>query len=418
MVTNINELVHICKDELISREYREQHLQQIIHVWNEIIQWMQKNELEVFIEAVGYRYANEAIGTHICKSSLTQKEKLILRATRMLTSYQKDGDFEFRSPSVEYIYQGEIGLVAENYLLFLRDMQCLSAKTLEGKNIYLHDLSQYSYMKNIKFQDLSVNEIEAFFSTMGYTLASRHNAGSCLRNFFHYIYDQGFTENDCSIFILLDAYKRNCKIPTTYKEDEIKKVILSVERSSSIGKRDYLILLLAAEYGWRAGDICTFCFEDINWDKNVIRFHQQKTDTLVDYPLLASVGNAVIDYLKSGRPKSDAHEVILSENNETYGKPISSPTIHSIVSKYMRQANIRNWKEKKHGPHSLRHSLATNMLAKNVSLPIISSVLGHQTTATTKVYLKVDVNKLSDCALPMPVINSPHYKNQGVSDHE
>ena len=44
-------------------------------------------------------------------------------------------------------------------------------------------------MKNIKFQDLSVNEIEAFFSTMGYTLASRHNAGSCLRNFFHYIYD-------------------------------------------------------------------------------------------------------------------------------------------------------------------------------------------------------------------------------------
>jgi len=82
----------------------------------------------------------------------------------------------------------------------------------------------------------------------------------------------------------------------------------------------------------------------------------------------------------------------------------------------MRIANIPNWKNKKHGPHSLRHSLATNMLKQNISLPIISTVLGHQKTETTKVYLSVDIEKLRQCALPVPKLNSLHYFDGGIEE--
>jgi site-specific recombinase XerD len=76
----------------------------------------------------------------------------------------------------------------------------------------------------------------------------------------------------------------------------------------------------------------------------------------------------------------------------------------------MGKANIKNWKAKKHGAHSLRHSLATNMLKRNVSMPVISTIMGHQNTETTKIYLAVDVKKLKQCPLPMPELHSAHFR--------
>ena len=61
----------------------------------------------------------------------------------------------------------------------------------------------------------------------------------------------------------------------------------------------------------------------------------------------------------------------------------------------------------------MRHSLATNLLKKNVAMPIISTVMGHQKTETTSIYLSVDYDKLKQCALPMPVLHSPFYNKEG-----
>lgn len=72
--------------------------------------------------------------------------------------------------------------------------------------------------------------------------------------------------------MLKDQYRNECKVPTTYTEEEISQIIAAVDRSSSVGKRDYLVLLLAAEYGWRAGDIVNFKFNQIDWNKNTISF--------------------------------------------------------------------------------------------------------------------------------------------------
>jgi len=49
--------------------------------------------------------------------------------------------------------------------------------------------------------------------------------------------------------------------------------------------------------------------------------------------------------------------------------------------------------------HSLRHTLASVMLANDVELPVISSVLGHVTSEATSVYLHTDIARLRECAL-------------------
>ena len=410
MVIDFKTLIFLCEDELNSREYAAIHHGKIKAEWDNLTRWMELHYYTDFSEAIGLQYCDETLGTHIFVDRLTDKDQKRLRAIRMLTSYQKDGDFEFRTPRIERIFYGNIGNDMSLYLSYLRNIQRLSVSTLRNKEQYLYEFFCYLEKCSLTLDILSIAVMKDFFHSMNYTPASRHNCGSTLRIYFRYAHDNGTTEKDSSVFILNDNYKHHCKIPTTYDEDEIFRIIASVERSSAIGKRDYLILLLAAEYGWRSSDIVNFQFSQIDWDKNVIRFSQHKTNIPVEYPLLSTVGNAIIDYLKHGRPTTDVEEIIVSGESAKKGRPISSPTVHSIVTKYMRKADIKNWNSKKHGAHSLRHSLATNMLKKNISMPIISTVLGHQNTESTRVYLKVDMNKLRQCPISMPEICSKHYK--------
>ncbi|CAM4426484.1 tyrosine-type recombinase/integrase [Paenibacillus alkaliterrae] len=409
MTSDIKKLIALCEEELVSREYGSIHIQKVKAEWNQLVQWMDERRYADFSEPVGIEFCNELFGNHILTENVRKKNRFGLRAIRMLISYQKHGDFEFRTPRVERIFTGDIGKTMELYLSYTRNILSHSNETIRNKEQYLYEFHAFLNGRSLSLNDLNADKVEEFFKSMGYSLASRHNGGSTLRIFLQYAYDNGLTNKDCSIFVLADNYKKHCKIPTTYEESEISSMIASVERSSAIGKRDYLILLLAAEYGWRTKDIVRFRFDQIDWDKSIIRFNQSKTDTAVEYPLLSSIGNAIIDYLKYGRPKTTAEEIIVAADTAKKGQPLSSPTVHSIVTKYMGKANIKDWSSKKHGAHSLRHSLASNMLKRNVPMPIISTVMGHQSTETTKIYLSIDIEKLRQCPLPMPELHSSHF---------
>lgn len=409
MITDLKMLIETCKQELHDREYGGHHAARIITEWDAITQWFQQKGLTEFGAESGYKYCDETIGAHIIVEGMTPRQKLQLRACRMLISYQKNGDFEFRSPRVERIFSGETGNLITQFMQHERAIG-RSEKTIESREIYLYAFNLYLLRFNLSFNDLSVDRIEAFFKSMNYELAMRHNSANHLRQLFHYLYDCGATVTDNALFVLKDQYRAQNKLPTTYTEEEISKTLAAVDRSSVIGKRDYLIILLAAEYGWRTGDIVNFKFSQIDWDNNTITFDQDKTDVPVEFPLLSSIGNAIIDYLQHGRPKSDAPEIIVSAEKGKHGTPLKPPTVHSIVNRYFREADIPHWKEKRHGAHALRHSLASNLLKKNVSMPVISTVLGHQRTETTKIYLKVDMEKLALCPLPMPRLCTPYYK--------
>ena len=409
MENDVRRLIQLCEQELSDREYGYYRRKRISEAWNEILQWAAKRNCWAFNQDIGYQYCNETFGSTVL-SGVSKKDRIRLRAIRMLISYQKDGDFEYRTPTISRSFVGQSGEHMEEYLNYLRTVKCLCEDTLSNKRLYLLSLNAYMEERRLDLGDATIDMFADFYSCQNYSLASKHNCNSTLRQFLRYAYDKGITSEDCSIYILPDNYKKQAKLPTTYTENEIKNMLESVERASYIGKRDYLVLLLASEYGLRSSDIVNFSFDQIDWDKNTISLNQQKTGVPVVLPLLSSIGNAIIDYLKHGRPNTDAHQIIVAHESSKRGKKLSEETIHSIVTKHMRKANIRNWEQKKHGPHSLRHSLAANLLKKNVSIPIISTVLGHQNTESTKVYLSVDNTRLKLCALPIPALNTTIYE--------
>ena len=415
MITDFSILLRHCDDELHEREYSKKYYREIKNSWDSLSKWMRKNNCTEFNQEIGYTYCNEAFGSHLCQDGMSSKVLVKLRAIRMLISYQKDGDFEIKTPKVDRVFTGNIGKLATRYLELCTTKLKFSPKTIKTKEMYLYEFIQYLRMIDCKLDDLNVDIIEGFFKYKNYSLASRHNAASNIKVFLRYTFEIGETPRDQSIYVLKDNYNKQRKLPTTYEESEINEIIAAVERSSAIGKRDYLVLLLASEYGWRSSDIIKFCFEHIDWDNNIIRFNQRKTGNPVEYPLLSSVGNAIIDYVKNGRMTTNVPEIIVSAEPSKKGAPLSATAIHSIVTKYMQKADIQNWKSKKHGPHALRHSLATNMLKKNIPMPIISMVIGHQSTETTNIYLSVDTEKLRQCVLTMPPIETQHYIKGGKS---
>jgi integrase len=186
-----------------------------------------------------------------------------------------------------------------------------------------------------------------------------------------------------------------------------------VDRANPIGKRDYAILKLAACLGMRSGDIAGLKLENIDWGKNLIRYEQQKGGQPLTLPLLNDVGESIIDYLKNGRPQSGLRLIFLKHCAPYTG--LTGAALHPIMKKYLRLANLPGDPPRKAGLHTLRHSLASALLEDATPLPIISEVLGHRKTATTRMYTTIDVASLKKCALevPAPIVEGGR-QNDGI----
>ncbi|WP_027365031.1 hypothetical protein [Desulfotruncus alcoholivorax] len=130
-----------------------------------------------FSEPIGFAYCDEVFGDHILTEKISKKNQIRLRAVRMLISYQKDGDFEFRTPSVKRIFSGDIGETIELYLSYTRNILSLSNETIKNKEQYLYKFHSFLNERGLYLDDLNVDIVEGFFASMGYSLASRHNGG-------------------------------------------------------------------------------------------------------------------------------------------------------------------------------------------------------------------------------------------------
>ncbi len=407
----IEDVINDFFNELNERRYGKNTQWCYKKICRSILDWCNVNGISEFNESSANRFCDENIHGHICNPTESLHYKKTLRVARMLMCLNKGVDFEFRAPRTEYKFKTSIKDHIDGYLLNCVGNKGLSKISVENRRLVTFRFDNYLSEHAMEKGDLTVEAFESFFSSDYCTMASRHSYKPIIKELYRYFYDNGILNKDYSTLILKEPKVHlGSKVPSTYTENEIKQMINSISRSSAKGKRDYLVLLLAAEYGWRASDITSFKLTDIDWENNKISIVQYKTGVPVEFPLLASVGNAVIDYLKYGRPAGCVDAIIVNHENTHKGQKLSSPTIHSIVSQAMGNAKITNWKNKKHGPHSLRHSLATNMLKQNVAIPIISTILGHQNTEATKIYIGIDITKLRLCSLPVPPSNSIYFQ--------
>jgi integrase len=234
---------------------------------------------------------------------------------------------------------------------------------------------------------------------------------STLRVFIGYLFNTGIIPKDYSGLIPRARIVSQPKLPSTYSKEEVAQVIKAVDRSIGIGKRNYAIILMAARFGLRASDIGRLRFDHLNWQQSRIEMDQYKTGKKLTLPILADVGNAIIDYLKYGRPKMDSPYVFLTARPPFQPFPSSNVVTHIVQRAFQKSGvSIAN---KRFGPHSLRHSLGFQMLQESVILPVISEVLGHQSTESTRYYLRIDLESMRQCVLDVPPVDKAFYLQKG-----
>lgn len=130
---------------------------------------------------------------------------------------------------------------------------------------------------------------------------------------------------------------------------------------------------------------------------------QYKTGKPLSIPLSAEIGEAIIAYLKYGRPSSEESAIFLSHNAPF--QPLNHHNnFNSEIRKYMRLAGIDFTAKRHSGVHTLRSSFATNMLKQGASLDNISQILGHSDINVATSYLRVDPEHLRLCALGLGVV--------------
>jgi len=164
-----------------------------------------------------------------------------------------------------------------------------------------------------------------------------------------------------------------------------------------MGQRDHAILLLLARLGLRAGDVVHMALGDIDWEVGelIVRGKSNRQERL---PLPQDVGEALVRYLKHGRPHCQSRRVFIRIKAPNKGFS-SSVAICNIVRRALVRAELNPAFK---GSHLLRHSLATQMLRGGASLAEIGEILRHQRLNTTQIYAKVDLAALNALTQPWP----------------
>jgi integrase/recombinase XerD len=219
-----------------------------------------------------------------------------------------------------------------------------------------------------------------------------------LRNYLNFLHEKGFMTCNISDNLPSVRLMRNAFIPHSWKKEDVLRLLDAIDREDAKGKRDYAIILIVVRLGLRASDIRKMKITDINWHRRTINLTMQKTGYPVELPLLDDIGWAVIDYLKNGRPDTKCSRLFV-RHRAPFDAVGENESFYRELHRYMQAAGITPPQGDHCGLHSLRSTLARQMLDSNAPLPVISETLGHQNINTTSIYLKIDIEGLRRCAL-------------------
>jgi site-specific recombinase XerD len=299
--------------------------------------------------------------------------------------------------------------IVQDYDTWLRDLRGLHPTTRTNRTKhalwFLTTLGACADLEGLA--ELRVGDVDAYFRRccVGLRRATIQDRAVCLRDFLRYLYGSGRIATDLSGTVIGPRIYEHEGIPSALRTEEVQRVLdASRADPSPIGLRDYAILMLLSTYGLRASEIAQLRLDDIDWKRDVLRVHHSKTGTNSELPLLREPGEAILRYLKKGRPPSTYRQVFL----RMYAphRPFKNGRVPSgLTSARLKAASVTP--QGHYGPHAFRHARAVSLLRSGVPFKVIGDVLGHTTATATAEYLKLATADLREVGLELPSGVSP-----------
>ena len=167
------------------------------------------------------------------------------------------------------------------------------------------------------------------------------------------------------------------KLPVFLEYDEIQKGLDRIDTSSTLGKRDYALIMMLYATGMRISEMLDLRRDDI--EEGWIRVRHGKGDKERYIPVAASALASLESYLDA---QSFSKEHIWLNYQQ---KPLSRISAFKITKKYLNVS-----------PHVLRHSYATALIVGGADLRVVQELLGHASLLTTQIYTHIQKQNLAD----------------------
>jgi integrase/recombinase XerD len=286
------------------------------------------------------------------------------------------------------------------YLDFLGKHRGVAAKTVSKRAFQLTLFTGYLERAGIStWQEMQPAALRTFLATQltDREPGTRRSYASTLRGFLRWAFLQGLVERDLSAAAASVRQYRLAGLPDVLTDEEVAVVLRAVDRGTALGRRDYAILLLAARFGMRPGDIRRLGLDHIDWRGRRIALPQAKTGRSLVLPLLPEVADALIDYLRHGRPAAGCRNIFV-RHLAPYEPLGPNNNLATIVQGAFRRAGLGSRVGQK-GIYLFRHALASRLLGAGNSIKTIGDVLGHAHLDSTLIYTKVDLAQLKSVAL-------------------
>lgn len=326
-----------------------------------------------------------------------------LRCINAMAEYQLTGtvDMYLVSTRKKYYFPEAFKDSADAYLSY-REYIGISSKSIQISRLYLSRFFAFLNTKNVMSLDIVTVPIVLEFlrSLSSFGKPTINSIMRTVRYYLKYCHDNEIMQEELFSKLPNPHYNRQSRLPSTYTEDEVRKTLDTIDMGNPCGIRDYAIILLIARLGLRSSDVANLRFSNIDWESDRIRLTQVKTGNPLELPLLSDVGEAIINYLKNARPKTESDHVFIRVQ-PPYTE-FRSGAVGALVHEHLLRAGI-HLEGRKSGSHALRHSLASRLLEHEIPLPVISEILGHVNTQTTMTYLRIDINELKKCVLEVMV---------------
>ena len=322
---------------------------------------------------------------------------LTRRALRLLTCYLTDRGILIPSPKVLAPYEELLA----RYVRYLGSNRGLSASTIRCYGFYLTPFLQALDQDDLPraIGELTPQDVQSFFikHAQGKATTTRGHIRLCLRHFFAFCAREGYGSGHLADAVPHIYSYRMADVPRQIPEQDAHSLLESIDRSTGLGRRDYAMILLLYTYGVRGGQVRALRLEDIQWRQSRIRFPACKGGRQVIEPLIDEVGDALLNYLRNGRPQATYPEIFLTDRAPIH--PMHADHLYARVRSLLKRLGLDQGAR---GPHGFRHAFASRLLGNGHSMKTIADMLGHRDINSTFIYTKVDFRTLADVPLDWP----------------
>lgn len=253
------------------------------------------------------------------------------------------------------------------------------------------------HLTRLGCEDLSSADVRSLRSwlakqqTLGKSRTTLARRTTAARVFTAWAAKSGHADND--VGLTLKSAKPHRTLPSALTTDQARALVAvadaACEGGHPAGLRDLAIIELLYATGIRVGELTGLDVDDLDFERRVVRvLGKGRKERSVPFGSPAAL--VLRRWVAQGRPAlavpGSGPALFVGVRGGRIDQRLVRAIVHRLLEGVEGAPDL--------GPHGLRHSAATHLLAGGADLRSVQEILGHSSLATTQMYTHVTAERL------------------------